>query len=91
MAGLHRYNDILESFSGMSPNVLSDRLGRLEAECLVVRNYYKELPPRVEYTLTEKEKDDGEARRVTGLRAAGRRAMAKTRSAAPSRTISPCA
>jgi len=54
MAGLHRYNDILESCAGMSPNVLSDRLKRLEAEGLVVRNYYKELPPRVEYTLTEK-------------------------------------
>lgn len=54
MAGLHRYNDILESCAGMSPNVLSDRLKRLEAENLVIRNYYKELPPRVEYTLTEK-------------------------------------
>lgn len=54
MAGLHRYNDILESCSGMSPNVLSDRLKRLEAEGLVNRNYFKELPPRVEYTLTEK-------------------------------------
>ena len=54
MAGLHRYNDILESCAGMSPNVLSDRLKRLESEGLVVRNYYKELPPRVEYTLTEK-------------------------------------
>ena len=54
MAGLHRYNDILESCSGMSPNVLSDRLKRLEAEGLVIRSYFKELPPRVEYTLTEK-------------------------------------
>ncbi|MEP6870493.1 MAG: helix-turn-helix domain-containing protein [Anaerolineaceae bacterium] len=54
MAGLHRYNDILESCAGMSPNVLSDRLKRLESEGLVVRNYYKELPPRVEYMLTEK-------------------------------------
>lgn len=54
MAGLHRYNDILESCAGMSPNVLSDRLKRLEAEGLVNRNYFKELPPRVEYTLTEK-------------------------------------
>ena len=53
MAGLHRYNDILENCSGMSPNVLSDRLKRLEADGLVTRNYYKELPPRVEYTLTE--------------------------------------
>ena len=35
MAGLQRYNDILESCSGMSPNVLSDRLKRLEAEGLV--------------------------------------------------------
>jgi DNA-binding HxlR family transcriptional regulator len=54
MAGLHRYNDILESCAGMSPNVLSDRLKRLEAEGLVHRDYYKELPPRVEYTLTDK-------------------------------------
>jgi hypothetical protein len=34
--------------------VLSDRLKRLEADGLVNRDYYKELPPRVEYTLTEK-------------------------------------
>lgn len=54
MTGLQRYNDILESCAGMSPNVLSDRLKRLEAEGLVHRDYYKELPPRVEYTLTEK-------------------------------------
>lgn len=54
MAGLHRYNDILESCSGMSPNVLSDRLKRLEAEGLVNRDYFRELPPRVEYTLTPK-------------------------------------
>ena len=54
MAGLQRYNDILESCSGMSPNVLSDRLKRLEAEGLVNRSYFKGLPPRVEYTLTDK-------------------------------------
>jgi DNA-binding HxlR family transcriptional regulator len=53
MAGLHRYNDILENCAGMSPNILSDRLKRLEADGLVIRNYYKELPPRVEYTLTD--------------------------------------
>jgi DNA-binding HxlR family transcriptional regulator len=54
MAGLHRYGDILENCAGMSPNVLSDRLKRLEADRLVVRNYQRGLPPRVEYTLTEK-------------------------------------
>ena len=53
MSGLHRYSDILENCAGMSPNVLSDRLKRLEAAGLVNREYFRELPPRVEYTLTE--------------------------------------
>jgi DNA-binding HxlR family transcriptional regulator len=54
MAGLHRYTDIQENCPGMSPNVLSDRLKRLEIDGLVNREYHRELPPRVEYTLTEK-------------------------------------
>jgi DNA-binding HxlR family transcriptional regulator len=54
MAGLHRYSDILENCAGMSPNVLADRLKRLEADGLVDRQYFRELPPRVEYTLTDK-------------------------------------
>lgn len=54
MSGLHRYGDILENCHSMSPNVLSDRLKRLEREGLVDRHYHKELPPRVEYTLTTK-------------------------------------
>lgn len=54
MAGLHSYSDILKSCGGMSPNVLSDRLKRLEAEGLVKRERFKGLPPRVEYSLTDK-------------------------------------
>ena len=54
MSGLQRYSDILENCAGMSPNVLSDRLKRLEAEGLVTRTYHRELPPRVEYALTPK-------------------------------------
>lgn len=54
MAGLHRYSDILENCAGMSPNVLSDRLKRLEADGLVERHYERGLPPKVDYTLTEK-------------------------------------
>jgi len=54
MAGLTRYSEILESCQGMSPNVLSDRLKRLEAEGLIVRHYERALPPKIEYTLTEK-------------------------------------
>ena len=54
MSGLHRYTDILDNCTGMSPNVLSDRLKRLEGDGLVNRLYFRELPPRVEYSLTEK-------------------------------------
>lgn len=54
MSGLQRYGDILASCDGMSPNLLSSRLKRLEADGLVERHYFKGLPPRVEYTLTEK-------------------------------------
>lgn len=54
MTGLRRYTDILQNCSGLSPNVLADRLKKLEAEGLVHRHYERGLPPRVEYTLTEK-------------------------------------
>lgn len=54
MSGLHRFNDIIENCGGMSPNVLSERLRHLEAEGLITRHHYRELPPRVEYHLTEK-------------------------------------
>ncbi len=54
MAGLQRYSDILDNCGGMSPNVLADRLKRLESAGLVRRDYYRALPPRVEYSLTEK-------------------------------------
>ena len=54
MGGLSRYNDILENCGGMSPNVLSDRLKRLEQDGLVTRTYHRALPPRVDYALTEK-------------------------------------
>jgi DNA-binding HxlR family transcriptional regulator len=54
MSGLQRYSDILDNCDGLSPNLLSTRLKRLEADGLVERHYFKGLPPRVEYTLTEK-------------------------------------
>mgnify|MGYP001389570329 CR=1 FL=1 len=53
-AGLHRFTDILENCPGLSPNILSNRLKRLEREGLVERRYYRGLPPKVEYHLTEK-------------------------------------
>lgn len=54
MSGLHHFNDILANAQGLSPNILSTRLKRLEAEGLIERLEFRELPPRVEYRLTEK-------------------------------------
>ncbi len=54
MSGLQHFSDILDNSDGLSPNVLSSRLKRLEAEGLAERHYHRELPPRVEYSLTEK-------------------------------------
>jgi DNA-binding HxlR family transcriptional regulator len=44
----------LEASTGMSPGVLSGRLRLLEAAGVITRRQYAEIPPRVEYTLTEK-------------------------------------
>ena len=44
----------LDSLRGISPNLLSDRLKRLEEAAIVERVFYSEHPPRAEYQLTEK-------------------------------------
>lgn len=51
--GCRRFHE-LEASTGMSPGVLSGRLRSLEASGLITRRQYSEIPPRVEYTLTEK-------------------------------------
>ena len=44
----------LEKTLGVSPRTLSERLKELEDQAIVERKAYAEVPPRVEYTLTEK-------------------------------------
>ncbi|WP_448575053.1 winged helix-turn-helix transcriptional regulator [Thermomicrobium sp.] len=51
--GNRRFQELLLG-TGISPAVLSQRLRYLEAEGLVSRHAYAEIPPRVEYALTEK-------------------------------------
>jgi len=46
----------LEQSVGVNPRTLSDRLRRLEEEGIITRTYYAEIPPRVEYALTDKGK-----------------------------------
>ncbi|MHA2186730.1 MAG: winged helix-turn-helix transcriptional regulator [Candidatus Thorarchaeota archaeon] len=56
MIGNHgslRYSEIQTMCSGISPTVLSSRLRELEDESIISREAFAEIPPRVEYSLTE--------------------------------------
>jgi DNA-binding HxlR family transcriptional regulator len=52
--GRSRFCELERSLEGISPRTLSLRLRALEEEGVVVRQTYPEVPPRVEYALTEK-------------------------------------
>ena len=52
--GCSRFCELERSLEGISPRTLSLRLRTLEAEGIVERRTYPEVPPRVEYTLTPK-------------------------------------
>ncbi len=50
--GPGRFNDLLGQIPGIAPNILSERLKRLEREALLVARPYSERPPRAAYELT---------------------------------------
>jgi DNA-binding HxlR family transcriptional regulator len=52
--GRSRFCELERSLQGISPRTLSLRLRALEEEGIVERQTYPEVPPRVEYALTEK-------------------------------------
>jgi DNA-binding HxlR family transcriptional regulator len=52
--GSSRFCELERSLEGISPRTLSLRLRALEDEEIVERHTYPEVPPRVEYALTEK-------------------------------------
>ncbi len=53
--GTRRFGQLQTSLGGVSPKMLIARLRELEERGLVTRTLYPEIPPRVEYSLT----DDG--------------------------------
>jgi len=53
-SGITRFHQLEHSLEGISPKTLSDRLRSLEEEGIISRRTFAEVPPRVEYTLTEK-------------------------------------
>jgi DNA-binding HxlR family transcriptional regulator len=52
--GNSRFCELERSLEGISPRTLSLRLRALEEQGIVERHTYPEVPPRVEYALTEK-------------------------------------
>lgn len=52
--GNQRFCELERSLEGISPRTLSLRLRALEEHGIVERNTYPEVPPRVEYALTDK-------------------------------------
>src|SRR5437660_12571089 len=52
--GRSRFCELERSLHGISPRTLSLRLRALEEEGIVERQTFPEVPPRVEYALTEK-------------------------------------
>jgi DNA-binding HxlR family transcriptional regulator len=53
LQGPRRFNDLAAAIPGIAPNILTDRLRRLEREGVVVGRTYSERPARVAYALTE--------------------------------------
>ncbi len=52
--GCNRFCELERSLAGISPRTLSLRLRALEEEGIVRRQTFAEVPPRVEYALTDK-------------------------------------
>ena len=47
-----RFNELQRSLEGISQKVLTDSLRDMEADGLITRTVYPEVPPRVEYALS---------------------------------------
>jgi DNA-binding HxlR family transcriptional regulator len=75
--GRSRFCELERSLEGISPRTLSLRLRALEDEGVLERHTFPEVPPRVEYALTEKGRDLLPI--VEDMRAYGERWLAQER------------
>ena len=53
LSGPRRFGELSEAVAGIAPNILSDRLRRLEGERVVRATPYSQRPPRFTYALTD--------------------------------------
>ena len=49
-----RYTELINQLDGISPKTLTERLRELEKEGIIARKIFPEIPPKVQYSLTEK-------------------------------------
>ena len=55
--GSRRFNELIEQMPGLAPNILTDRLRRLERDGILRATPYSKRPPRMEYALTADGRD----------------------------------
>lgn len=56
-AGPKRFSELEKSVGSINPRTLSQRLDDLESHAIITKKSYAEVPPRIEYELTEKGQD----------------------------------
>lgn len=52
LGGTMRFNELQRYLKGISHRTLSRQLKEMEADQLIIRNNFNEIPPRVEYSLS---------------------------------------
>jgi len=53
LTGPKRFGELRKSLEGISQKVLTDSLREMESDGLLIRTVFPEVPPRVEYSLSE--------------------------------------